>query len=349
MKRNRIYILVFIVMAGIAAWLWFNRSSGTLKVPLRNFAVSDTAAISKIFMADRSGNTALLERKSPDYWVINGKFKARADAINTLLYTIKAVEVKSPVGKNLYNRTMTLMAGSSVKIEIYQGEKNVKTYYVGHPTMDNLGTFMYLEGSSEPFITFIPGFNGYLSTRYFTNELEWRDRSLVRLDPKRLIQVRIDDLNRPDRSLEITRQPDSTYQVRLLKSGNLLVTEASRLRDYLSDFRTINFYKIENSLKPQTKDSIEQAGPFALMSIREERSEGISLKLYRMPVNEQSRQYEDESSGKPLPYDLDRLYVRIPGDSTWYIGQYFHFDIFLRDPEALRSGGPVVRGSGAAN
>lgn len=343
MKKNRLTLLVFIIVAGIAAWLWYTRSSGTLTVPLKDFAVQDTAGITKIFMADRKGNTVLLERQSSYTWQVNKKYPARPDGINTLLYTIKNVEVKSPVGNNLYNRVMTLMAGNSVKIEIYKGAERIKTYYVGHPTMDNLGTFMYMEGSSKPFITFIPGFNGYLTSRYFTSETEWRDRSLLKLDPRKIQQVRVEDYARPQRSMEVVRTADSTYRVVLLKSNKQLVVEPGRLRDYLMAFKAMNYFRLDNALTAKQRDSIEQSGPFASISVKEERSSGFSIRLFRMPVNESTRQKEDPDTGIPHPYDLDRLYLRIPGDTTWYIGQYFHFDNFLRDPASLTKGGPVMR------
>ena len=343
MKKNRLILIILFVLAIVAAWLWSTQRQGTLQVPLKNFAVQDTASISKIFMADRKGNTVLLERISTYQWKVNGKYTARPDGINTLLYTIKSVEVKSPVGKNLYNRVMTLMAGNSVKIEIYKGDENLKTYYVGHPTMDNLGTFMYLEGSSKPFITYIPGFNGYLTSRYFTNETEWRDRSLLKLDPRKIQQVRVEDLARPERSMEILRAPDSAYKVTLLKSNTAILTEPGRLREYLMAYSSINYFRLETGLPQNQKDSIEGAGPFALISVKEERSSGFTIHLYRMPVNESTRQQINEDTGERHPYDLDRIYLRIPGDSTWYIGQYFHFDNFLRDPKSLQKGGPNVR------
>jgi hypothetical protein len=344
MKKNKLTLFLFLALAGIAIALYLNRSNGTLKVPLKDFAVQDTAAITKIFMADRKGKTVTLDKEANGDWIVNKKFKARPDAINTLLYTIKMVEVKSPVGKNLYNRTMSLMASNSVKIEIYSGSENLKTYYVGHPTMDNLGTFMYMEGSSQPFITYIPGFNGYLTSRFFTNEVDWRDRSLLRMDPRKITNVKIEDFARPERSLELFRESDSTYKVTLLKSGNVIKTEAARLREYLMAFKVINFQKVEMSLPKLSKDSIESTPPFGRLSVKEERSKDpFTMQLYRMPINELTRQPVDDETGKPNPYDLDRFYIRIPGDTTWYVGQYFHFDNFMRDPASLQPGGPKVR------
>ena len=156
-------------------------------------------------MADREGNVVTLTRKSSGDWSANGRYKVKPEGINTLLYTIKALEVRSPVGHNMYNNVMKLMASKSTKVEIYQHNKLVKTYYVGHPTMDNLGTFMYLEGSSVPFIMQIPGFNGFLSTRYYANEQEWRDKALLHCDPQQITHVLINDLSSPDSTIEIKK------------------------------------------------------------------------------------------------------------------------------------------------
>jgi hypothetical protein len=66
------------------------------------------------------------------------------------------------------------MAAKSTKIEIYSKGEKVKQYYVGHATQDNTGTYMLLtnpetdKNYEEPFITHIPGFEGFLSTRYLT-------------------------------------------------------------------------------------------------------------------------------------------------------------------------------------
>lgn len=168
--KNKFLIGVFVLVAVIALYAIFTKKSSTIVGDLRDFAVSDTASINKLFLVDREGNKSLLTRVSPGKWMVNNKYNARQESINNLLNTIKSLEVKSPVGKNLYNNVMKLMASKSVKIEIYQKGEPVKTYYVGHPTMDNLGTFMYIEKSTVPYIMHIPGFNGFLSTRYLTKE-----------------------------------------------------------------------------------------------------------------------------------------------------------------------------------
>ena len=343
MKKNILVVVFFIALGGIAFWLFKNHSSDTIKTPLKNFAVEDTASIDKLFLAEKDGSTALVERIAPGDWRINKKYKARNDAINTLLYTIMNLEVRSPVGKNLYNNTMKLMASKSTKIEIYQKGQLVKTYYVGHPTMDNLGTFMYLEHSSVPFIMYIPGFNGYLSSRYFTREAEWRDRGIFRYDPRAIINVKVDDYNRPQRSFMISRKPDSTYMVVTLKDLKPVApTDPKKLRDYITAYSSTNFEKLDAELSRFQKDSILKAGPFAKVSVTDDLNRVLSVELFRKPITGSSKFTMNPDAGKQYPFDRDKFYLRVQQDTSWYLCQYYHFDRILKDPQNFHPGKDVT-------
>ena len=137
MKKNKSVLIVFVLLAVVASGLWYFETNKSIKGELKDFAVADTSSIDKIFLADKEGRSVTLVREASNSWTVNGKFLAREDGIQNLLATIKNVEVRSPVGKNLYNNTMKMMASKSVKIEIYSKEELIKTYYIGHPTMDN--------------------------------------------------------------------------------------------------------------------------------------------------------------------------------------------------------------------
>jgi len=101
------------------------------------------------------------------------------------------------------------MSGKSTKIEIYSKGELAKQYYVGHATQDNTGTYMILtdiesgNNFEEPFITHIPGFEGFLSTRYVTDELDWRDRLLINYRPPQIKQIKLDLHEIPDSSFVI--------------------------------------------------------------------------------------------------------------------------------------------------
>ncbi len=331
MKNNRLILIVFILLAAAAGYFFYTKSAGTLKKELSDFAVADTASIDKLFMADREGHTVTLLRKSVSEWTVNNKYQAKPEGINILLYTIKAVEVRSPVGHNMYNNAMKLMASKSTKIEIYQHNQLVKTYYVGDATMDNKGTFMYLDGSSVPFITHIPGFDGYLSTRYYANEQEWRDKALLHCDPYQITRVLIKDVAAPDSTLEIKKVDSIEYAVYNGRKQQLANADRMKVHAYLSACGTVFFQRLDLEMNKFQRDSLLNKGPFKRFVI-EAGDRSMHAQFYRKPVTTSSRSQYDETTGKIWDYDLDNFFLLQIGDTTWYKCQYFQYDRLLKTP-----------------
>ena len=332
MKKNRVVLILFVVLAAVAGYLFYSQSQGTIKPELKDFAVADTAAIDKIFMADRSGNSVTLLRKSADTWSVNDKYQAKPEGINTLLYTIKALEMRSPVGKNMYNNLMKKMASKSIKVEIYQQQQLVKTYYVGDATMDNLGTFMYLEGSSVPFVMHIPGFNGYLTSRYYAGEQEWRDRGLLHCKPQDITLVNITVPLSFDSSFTIKKVGTDEYTITNGNQQQLVAMDKAKLHSYLSGFAHIYYNRIDAEMNAKQRDSIVKAGPYQTLTVNVEGDQNLDARLYRKPVSATTRSQYDESTGKIWSYDLDNFYLLREGDTTWYKCQYGQFDRLLKTP-----------------
>ncbi len=152
MKKNKIILLIVLALLVFAGFLYFSQKSNTIKKELSDFAVEDTGKIEKLFLVDNEKRSVLLERTNPGRWNLNGKFEARADAVNVLLSTIKRVAVKTPVPKSAFDNVVKQIAAKHVKIEIYsEGDNLIKSYYVGHPNQEHNGTYMLLENSSVPF------------------------------------------------------------------------------------------------------------------------------------------------------------------------------------------------------
>jgi len=158
-KKYWIYLILLVV--GVAILLFLS----TEKISTLNsdaiYAVADTAAIDKVFIADRSGNTITLDRQE-NYWMINNKYIVRKDAINILLSTIHQLKIERPVPLNTFENVVKNLSTTGVKVEIYSASKTLRVYTVGAETADHLGTYMLLDGDAAPFIMHITAFNGYL-------------------------------------------------------------------------------------------------------------------------------------------------------------------------------------------
>ena len=333
MKRNKTALIAVIILGGASLWFLFHNGSGTIKPTLKDFAVEDTASITKIFLADKSGHTVSLERQSPGRWMVNGKYDVRRDAMLVLLNTIRKVDVKEPVGKNAVNNVIKRLAGKAVKCEIYQNNTLTKAYYVGTETQDALGTYMILidpetmQTSAKPFITYIPGFEGYLTTRYFTEEAGWRDRTILHYNPSEIAGVKLEVPFKPELGYELKVNGNNNYEVKMLGTNAALGDiDVMAVKQYLSYFQHQNFESFEVNLVQKQKDSVMKAQPINILTITDTKGKTNRIKFFaRKPKTEGLY----DSGGNLIVYDLDRMDAVLNDEKELLMVQYFIFGKIL--------------------
>lgn len=331
MKKNLVFLVLFILLAVVAAWLYINNKNGTIGEELRDFGIKDTGSVVKIFMADKSGQSVLLEKTEGNDWVLNGKFPARPDAIKTLLSTVHDVEVRSPVGKSGYNNVIKSIAAKGVKVELYNKDGILKTYYVGGPTSDQMGTFMYLENSSVPFITHIPGFNGYLTPRYIIRADDWKIKNVFRLKPDQLKSLSVTDRERPGYIFTITNTGTGNYRLTDEKGMEVQNVSQDKIYSYLQFYGLLNYEMTEKTLKPEQSDSLKATQPFRTIILTDQKNNVSKVDLWRRPLTENTTNRSNEA-GIPYPYDIDRMTARINNDTALVVVQYFTFEKLFRKP-----------------
>mgnify|MGYP001319369224 CR=1 FL=1 len=180
MKKTHFYLASIIVL--ILLMLIFinkNQSKSSLRFDKRNFAIEDTVSINQIILQNRNLEKITLTRETDqNQWVLNDSIPANQYLINLLLKTMKEMRVKQPIARAALTNIIKRMAIQHTKVEIFQNDKKMKTIYVGGETQDQLGTFMMIEGAVEPYIMHIPGFNGYLSSRFSCKKELWRSKKV---------------------------------------------------------------------------------------------------------------------------------------------------------------------------
>ncbi len=309
MKRILYY---FLILAGLGAAVWFlvlNKTIGSRTLAQNAFAYSDTATISKIFLADLGKKEVLLERQPDGTWMVNGKFPARKDAIETLLSTFIQVETKYPVNKAQYDLAVREIAGNHVKVEIYdQDGKRALTYYVGPPTVRNRGNFMKLEKSKDPYVVHIPGLDGFLQTRYLVEESDWRDRNIFRYHPLQVDELSITYATNPDSSWVLKRSGENRYSLssKLDSLGKTLNVRATLA--YLGHYRNINAEAYMNDWAK--RDSVLSSVPICTLNVKDLGGQVNQVYLYFRPINQRSK-LQFDPFGNPLEFDRDKYYASI--------------------------------------
>jgi hypothetical protein len=332
MKKSSIIILAILIsLAGLSIYIYKNKNkTSTIDKEASDFKYKDTAAIDKIFLADKDGKQVLVER-TVNGWILDGKFHVRPDVIELLLYTIKSVEVKSPVSKNGKTSVIKIMSAKSTKIEIYSKGVKVKQYFVGHPTQDHTGTYMLLtnletgENYEEPFITHIPGFDGFLSTRYNTDEIDWRDRLLINLRPPQIKQIKMELNEIPDSSFVIDLFSMQRFGLKTLK-GKQIPFEEDKMKQYIAYFQNVNC-EIALDKKDKLVDSLSTSAlPFIKLTITDRNNSNSVYEFYhKQPSESKNAEYAVN-----YKYDPDRLFVKYNNGKDYGVAQFYVFGKILQ-------------------
>lgn len=340
-KRNTVILFFIVIVLAVILVIINNRSMRGSSI-VHKFAVSDTASITKIHLADKDGNSVLLERISPADWRLNGQYKASKPMIESLLSTAYNVEVQGVLQKAARETAIKRMAAKHNKIEIYQSapmfkifgikffvkERVTKSYYVGDATQDNVGTYMQLEGDDDVDITFVPGQNAFLTLRYSAREKDWRDHTVIAQTINDIKAVEVEIPDKPEESYVIEKTEERRYAL-TPKDGSSLSFDVDtfRILDFVSSFRKLNYEGLLNDLSPHKLDSILSTTPMFIITVTTNTDEEIKLKMFR---RKSPYVRVDEVTGDELYWDLDRLYVLFNNGKDFALCQYFTFDKILR-------------------
>ena len=235
-KKYWIYLSIILITT-----FWLIKSDNQSSIKKANkFEIEDTSLITKIFIADRNGNTITLH-KNNEKWIVNDRFIVREEAITTLLSTASKVRIKRPVSKTAFKHVMQFIATTGVYIEFYEDDKILKAYWVGSNNPDHLGTYMLLKDSENPFSVHIPSFNGFLSPRYgiqgnALNIINWRSNTIFNLTYASINHIKYTNYLTPENSYFIKTKP-----IKLINSqNNSVLFNKDKIIKLLNNFENLN-------------------------------------------------------------------------------------------------------------
>lgn len=335
MKRN-LKILIALVIIAAAAFFFLSRKPwNTLKGEIKDFAIKDTAQVTRMFFADKQGNKVLLTRNDQHVWMVNNKFKADPDKIKLMLSTMHDVEVRNPVTDAEHNTVIGILASYGVKSEFYNGDDLIKTIYVGSSTPDQMGTYMLIEGSSVPYATHIAGFVGYLTPRFFAEERLWKTKEIFNLPADEIKQVSVEYPMDIKQSFVIE---NSTVPL-LMSGNNALNCDMNFLKYYLGSFTNL-FYEGYSEATQAEMDSVKRITPFCVIKLLKKNGERIKLQVNLKSVGRRTKQQYDEK-GNPLPYDYEKYFAFVNDDKAMVVIQDYSFRRLFKKLDDFVSVKPV--------
>lgn len=345
MKKKTIYIILAAVLL-VGCLFLILAKIGTIgkREPMSDiFAVKDTNNITKIFIADMNGEYSLLTRRD-DGWYVQDSVKAMTVKVNDLLSTIHNITLRQTVAKTAQSNINKMMSVNAVKVEIYQKapkfklfgipfftkERNVKTYYMGPSTMDNVANYAILEGFDEPCIVHIPGFRGFLTPFYAFNPVDWYSCDLFSTKITRIQSLLVEDFENPEESFYVEKSGPRFFNLYNIHKELIADYDTAKLLDMLAEYRDKNYEVYVMGMSDAAKDSILRYNHFKTITLTDVNGEKTTLDMYRKL--EPDPYYLDaiigrEDVAQEEPYNRDKFYAVLNGNTKDLVQcQYYHFD-----------------------
>ena len=340
--RKNLYILLSVIAGGLLFWYLSNRqynSGATDK--FREFAITDTSRVQKIEISDVSGKTATLTREMGQRrWKLNGRYEAREDAVSLILKTIARTSVRGNVADAARDEMMKLLVTSSKRVAIYTGDDEPeKIWYVGVATPDHTGTIMLLEiphegRGSEPYITHMEGFTGFLSTRFFTDESEWRYTGIFDYPDLDIQRVEIFQINGNPVQLNLNIQPNGSFSFEDLspvKMNAYQGLDTAAARNLILSLRKVHFETYQTGFTSAFTDSLKGSSPYFSIRVTDNAQKSASVQLYRLPAQKDI----STEDGSRIPWNLDH-YLGCNQNGEFGRAQTYTFDPIIMHAASLR-------------
>lgn len=336
--KNIIIISAIILIAIIAIWISVTNKRSTVS---NHFVVSDTTLVNKIFLADKNNNTVTLSRTNNSGWRLNDSLLPIQDNVELILKTLINTQIKYPVSINANNTAIKRLATNHVKVEVYgttplfelfgmpffKKERKMAVFFVGGSTTDNLGTIMKAEDEDQIYVTYIPGFNGYLTERFSPKVADWKSHQIYAYMIGDLKKIRVDFPEKPIESYEITNNENRTFTLTRLFDDQIIAQfDTLKVLESLSAFSNVNFEALLDDMSSHKIDSLKKQLPIRVLTVQTISGEKHSLIMYQKPNIDHLLDF----NGLPFPFDMDRLYGFIDDYPIPVSLQYFVIDNITR-------------------
>lgn len=331
MRKTLLY-LVILALLGFSVYYFLikNNSESPFSATEAGFTVKDTSSIGKLYLAAANDESILVARTDSG-WIVNNRYKALPSTLNLLLSTLATQAAVYPVTKSAYDNVVKNMSTNGIKVEVYgrDGSK-MKVFYVGGSAAKNNGTNMLMDGASTPFVVQVPGFNGYLTSRFTTKLKDWRDRTIFNIPPDEIKSISVQYASKPINSFVLSRENGSlVMKADTNISKNLEVFNTRRANIYVKYFTNVNCEGFLNGLEDMNA-TLKTAPKQSTIDVTGMHGQRQHIDIYWMALNRRSKNTTVSDADVPDDYDADRLYAVINNERDTVMIQYFVFKNIFR-------------------
>lgn len=283
-----------------------------------NFAISWTDEIASIEI--KEGDRTLLLNRDAGEWFVNNTFKARSSAIDFILKTIEAIEIKSPVSELLFDDLCNNSDCDPVLVTI-RGKRRTITYFIYRSSDSSYETIMRRTLKSKPFFVSLPGYDYDPGSHFISDERFWMPYHIFNLNPDKIKSIKLGYKDPVMDDISIRVDID---RVELLVKGKPETrAKQEKLRRYISYFTFVPFETWVFDLDIKMKSELLRTEPEIEFIVVLEDDMQLIIRLWNKSI----------LTPEGIMPDTDRLYGTLNGGSEIFVAKYFDLDPLIKTVE----------------
>lgn len=333
-------VILLVILSGLAWWLYqYNRNvqSGGINMPDRDFTVTNTDDIQKIFIAFRDGETLTFTREGKS-WIINRQYKADDAVMIHLINVFGKMKMLYIPPKPAVKNIVESIGKNGIKVELYdRKDKKMKVFYVGTDTQAGDGTHMILEGYAQPYVMHLPGLLGGLRSRFEQPLRNYRDKAVFEYKPEEISEITAVYHKDMNSSFHLTRKGNSfdIKPVDPLTPPIKAPVNMMRVNTYLSGFERVAAESIVNENKG--RDSILSLVPFCTFTLKDIQG---NIKECTFHVYDDILIGDTKTRTVKDMQDIDRFFLNVKG-GDFYLAQRRVFSRIMPEYRYFFEANPV--------
>lgn len=291
------------------------------------FSVENTSQITSIKIKAKGESKSIRLEKLNGHWQIDSNHRANDKAVQALFRVISRIKTSSPVPISVNDSLVVEINKKGVAIDLFDGNKIVKSYKLISTSTMNLKNIGLLNGSKNAYRLELPSFDGSIADLFIPDRSYWISNQLSVPDVSSISAIEVEIPNNIDQSFRIDIVDDGNYRLFSVYQGSMAVRfDTTKVVSFIQGFVGIKFSEIDSKTSGDQEHQIITSTPDIIYTFFKDDGSKYQIKTFPIPVDE----YIDDL-GRMVNYDLNRLYVYQSNDTSLYIVNYLDFYHLIRN------------------
>jgi hypothetical protein len=316
MLKYRFHIATVLILLVVAMVLYRNSGRSTLGHKDVAIAVTNTDRVTAITITGSASEVSLV-RENDSRWYLNSGFEPSESAVKLLVQTLARLRISGPAPQSVSS-----LFNDDLRIDIHEGRRARSIFVYSHGPGEP--TYMRRSGDTRIWEVEVVGFGGHVASLFVADENYWRSNVLFGYKPAEIEEVIVVYPGEAEKSFILRQSADR--QVSLFRhpdDGQAESVIDSIAARYLSGFMHVPFERFAGSGEKLLLDSLRNAGPDYLISVKGRNGEVTRASLHRILTGTSG------TDGNP-GFDVFRLHAVVNEGDDMVIVAWHMVDLLLR-------------------